>query len=164
MCTPAVETTVPFDRPIILHFVLLFLCFSPLPCDSCACACAGDREGGGGGAGMSATLRCSPPDGGCWWCSGSRTSEHQVAPEWTTDDPQPADAQTGRAAALFDDETSGRRARCSPVPSMDLIRSRNFELLARAILISSLVAIHGEWPPLSLSLLYSPVFVYNVAE
>lgn len=87
----------------------------------------GRREGGG--------LLCVW--WGCWWCF----SDHQVAVEQTA-----AGWLAGRSRETRTEEDirdRPRRAPCSPVPIMDLIRSCNFELVARAAIII-LAFVHGE--------------------
>lgn len=68
-------------------------------------------------------------------------SEHQVDLELTTDESQQTEAEAERSVH---DKTSAQRAGWFPVPIMDLIRYHNFKLLARTILISSLVVIDGK--------------------
>lgn len=58
------------------------------------------------------------------------------------DESQQAEAETDRSVY---DKTTTQRAGWFPVPIMDLIRYHNFKLLARTILISSLVVIDGKW-------------------
>lgn len=71
-----------------------------------------------------------------------RRSVHQVDLELTTDVSPQAEADAGGSAY---DETSAELAGWFSCTIMDLVCSRNFELLSCTILISSLFVIDGKW-------------------